>query len=207
MVTGRDLVALLLTQDGDRYIFGVEVSASDSNPAAFDCSELIEWGAARLGVTPRVPDGSWLQARHAHGISIPEAIRTGGGLLFRFSSSPFLGGRPASAHVAVSQGNGRTIEARSSTHGVGQFSAVGRGWTHAGLLPGITYQEAPPPMDWKKPGDPVEDLEDVRRVHEWHGHKVLTPADIAYDENDPMHLDERMKIITARLLSELMTLS
>ena len=141
-------VDLLLSQDGDRYIFGHEVRHSDSDPDAFDCSELIEWACARLGVTPRMPDGSWYQARHvrAHGLLIPvdQAIRTRGALLFRFSSSPFTGGRPASAHVAVSLGNGQTIEARSTRHGVGRFSAHGRGWTHAGLVPGLDYERKKP---------------------------------------------------------------
>lgn len=61
-------------------------------------------------------------------------------------------------------------------------------------------------MSWQKPGDTVNTIDDVKRVHAWQGHDVLTPADIAYDENDPVHLDERLKIVTARLLSELMAM-
>lgn len=136
-----DFVGLLLTQEGDRYIFGVEASPSDSNPSAFDCSELVEWGCERLGLP--APDGSWLQARWVYnaGLGMPPAaaVDTYGALLFRFSSDPFSDGRPRSAHVAVSQGNGMTIEARSTRHGVGQFSAENRGWTHAGLVPGMDY--------------------------------------------------------------------
>jgi cell wall-associated NlpC family hydrolase len=143
MVSARDFVAKLLTQEGKKYIFGVEVSASNSDPAAFDCSELIEWVGARLGVVPRIPDGSWYQYRHLHQhrlqISIDKAIDTEGALLFSFSSSPLSGGRPRSSHVAVSLGDGRTIEARSTRYGTGIFSAYGRGWTHAGLVPGIDY--------------------------------------------------------------------
>lgn len=146
VATSREFVDLLLSQDGDRYIFGVEVSPSDSNPKAFDCSELIQWGGARLRVSPTVPDGSWLQARHCKnaGLLIPinQAIFTTGALLFSFSNDPFAGGRPTRAHVAVSQGNGRTIEARSTIHGVGQFTAYDRGWTQAGLLPGIDYGDS-----------------------------------------------------------------
>lgn len=143
MPTNFEFLDKLLSQDGDQYIFGHEVSLSDSNPSAFDCSELIQWACAQLNVQPTMPDGSWLQARHVSNFgkntSISVAIDTPGALLFRFSSSPFSGGRPSSSHVAVSQGNGKTIEARSSRHGVGQFSATGRGWTHAGLVPGLTY--------------------------------------------------------------------
>lgn len=136
---------MLLSQDGDEYIFGHEVSLSDTDPRAFDCSELIQWACWRIGVEPHMPDGSWLQARHCRDhrtlTSVENGIVTPGALLFRFSSSPFSGGRPSSSHVAVSQGDGRTIEARSSRHGVGQFSAHNRDWTHAGLVPGIDYEE------------------------------------------------------------------
>lgn len=141
---------LMLSQTGDRYVFGAQASLSDSDPDAFDCSELIRWASGRLGVRPTVPDGSWYQARHVRDrgqlLSIREAVETPGALLFRFSSSPYVGGRPSFAHVAVSLGNGSTIEARSSSHGVGQFSAHGRGWTHAGLIPGIDYTKEAPPV-------------------------------------------------------------
>lgn len=143
MPTAQAFADLLLSQEGDRYVFGVEVSHDNADPDAFDCSELVEWGCARLGVTPKMPDGSWLQARHCrdHGtlVTVDDAIRTVGALLFRFSSSPFVGGRPTSAHVAVSLGDGRTIEARSTRLGVGVFSADMRGWTNAGLVPGLDY--------------------------------------------------------------------
>lgn len=151
MIPASALVDLMLSQDGDRYIFGAEVSPADDNPSAFDCSEIIEWACARLGVTPRVPDGSWYQYRHCkeRGQVVPtsEAIDTPGALLFSFSSDPMTGGRPRSAHVAVSQGNGKTIEARSTRHGVGQFTAHNRGWTHAGLLPGLEYGDDMPQFD------------------------------------------------------------
>jgi len=145
MVPVWRFIETLLSQEGDRYVFGAEASPSDTDPKAFDCSELVEWAAARCGVTPKVPDGSWYQARHCRDrgrlIPIDEAIRTPGALLFRFSGDPFTGGRPSSAHVAVSLGNGQTIEARSASHGVGRFSASGRSWTLAGLLPGIDYSK------------------------------------------------------------------
>lgn len=143
MAGAAEFTDLLLSQAGKRYIFGHEVSPSDTNPAAFDCSELIEWAAYQLKVEPRVPDGSWYQARHCqkHGalIPIPRALSTKGALLFRFSTSPFSGSRPTSSHVAVSLGDGRTIEAKGTRYGVGIFTAEGRGWTHAGLVPGIDY--------------------------------------------------------------------
>ncbi len=145
MKTPKQLLNLLLAQDGDIYDFGVEVSPSESNPEAFDCSELVEWACARLGVKPTMPDGTWVQVRHCQKynliIPVKQAIRTAGALLFYFSDDPFTGDRPSCAHVAVSQGNGKTFEARSSKLGVHAFSAYNRGWTHAGLIPGLDYSE------------------------------------------------------------------
>jgi len=144
MVPVQSLIDLLLSQDGDQYIFGHEVDLSDTNPDAFDCSELIQWGCHQLDVQPVMPDGSWYQLRHCanHGlqVSVELGIATPGALLFRFSGDPFTGGRPSSAHVAMSLGDGTTIEARGSRYGVGQFPAHGRGWTHAALIPGINYE-------------------------------------------------------------------
>jgi cell wall-associated NlpC family hydrolase len=142
-----ELVSLLVSQQGDAYEFGVEVKASDSDPKAFDCSELVQWACARLEIKPKMPDRSWVQAQHCkkHGtiISVERAVFTPGALLFFFSSDPFTAiNRPKSAHVAVSLGNGMTIEARSKKLGVGIFSAEWRGWTHAGLIPGLKYGNA-----------------------------------------------------------------
>lgn len=145
------IMTLLLLQDGDRYIFGTETDPLDPDPEAFDCSEIIQWACARAGVQPTVPDGSWIQARHCRNhntiISVDAALNTRGALLFKFSSDPFSGGRPDSAHVAVSLGNGMTFEARSTRYGVGTWAATGRGWTQAALLPGVNYVTVPPTPD------------------------------------------------------------
>ena len=55
-------------------------------------------------------------------------------------------GRDAITHVAISLGNGLTIEARGRAWGVGVFSAT-RGFDFAGKIPGLDYfsHEAPPP--------------------------------------------------------------
>lgn len=176
MVTAAEFVALARSQEGDRYIFGHEVSPSDSDPSAFDCSELIEWVGARLGVTPRIPDGSWNQYRHsaAHGLTIPvaDAYPVRGALLFIFRDKngravdPGIA-RPARSHVAISLGDGRTIEARGTAYGVGVFTATGRGWTHAGLIPGVDYS-----TDHETP-DEEGDEEMMRQLT-----AALEPADV-----------------------------
>jgi hypothetical protein len=143
MVPVEDVVSLALAQTGDEYVFGAQSPISDPDPDVFDCSELVRWVCGRLGVKPTMVDGSWLQYRHcaAHqrAISVPEGIAERGALLFRFSSSPLVGGRPSSAHVAISLGDGRTIEARGRSWGVGSWTAHNRGWTHAALIPGVDY--------------------------------------------------------------------
>ena len=143
MATNKELLELATSQDGDSYVFGVEVRPSESNPQAFDCSELVEWSCARLDIEPRMPDGSWYQARHCRIqntlIEVEEAINTAGSLLFLFSSSPYEGARPKRSHVAISMGDGRTFEARGRRYGVGFFEARDRGWTHAARIPGLEY--------------------------------------------------------------------
>jgi cell wall-associated NlpC family hydrolase len=46
-------------QLGKPYSFGVEDNLKDADPKAFDCSELVEWLYAQVGVV--VPDGSMNQ--------------------------------------------------------------------------------------------------------------------------------------------------
>jgi cell wall-associated NlpC family hydrolase len=127
-------------QVGDRYIFGAETDLDDPNPEAFDCSELTQWAAHQAGVT--IPDGAAGQYRYLKnmGLLIPveEAKRTPGALLFHFASDPTGGsGEPPVAHVAISTGDGRTIEARNSRAGVVNADAGDR-FTFAAIIPGIS---------------------------------------------------------------------
>lgn len=128
-------------QDGDRYVFGAQASVSDADPEEFDCSDLVRWSAGRAGVD--LPDGSWKQylALKAQGLVIPveEAIDTPGALLFNFPWEPVEGqGRPGNAHVAISMGDGRTIEAMNPTKGVLFGQAVERRFSFAAVIPGIS---------------------------------------------------------------------
>ena len=139
----QKMVAEALRQSGKPYRLGAEASVTDRNPRAFDCSELTEWSARRNGMV--LPDGAWNQYAYCKGrgtiISVAQAIRTPGALLFVAKSSSSGNGR--GNHVAISLGNGKTIEARSTKYGVGSFSAANRGWTHGGLIPGASYVVAP----------------------------------------------------------------
>lgn len=122
-------VSKALAQAGDRYIFGAEARLTDSNPRAFDCSELVEWAAAQAGV--RFVDGSANQIaacrRARRTVPVSQGIRTRGALLYK------------PGHIAISLGDGRTIEARNSRVGVVIGGAGDIRWTEAGLIPGLNY--------------------------------------------------------------------
>lgn len=135
-ITGQAIVEKALTQAGDPYIFGYEVDLQDPDPDAFDCSELVQWVCAQLGVIPKMPDGAVYQYEHCQTyptlITLEKAVKTAGALLFRITPE-------GNNHVAISMGNGITIEARGKAYGVGSWSASGRPWTAAGLIPGVKY--------------------------------------------------------------------
>jgi cell wall-associated NlpC family hydrolase len=148
MISISKFIALLKAQLGDRYVFGVETRVSDPDPSAFDCSEIIQWAAGRLGVS--VPDGAinqynWLRKK---GLDLPvsKALKIPGALLFKEGT-----GRHARIyHVGVSLGNGDILEAKGRAYGVviskkGSYSwadspASGMNrWNLAGMLPGFDY--------------------------------------------------------------------
>ncbi|WP_224241963.1 C40 family peptidase [Hyalangium gracile] len=127
--TAEDFVQKALAQRGDRYVFGAETNLNDKNPDTFDCSELVQWAAHQAGVS--VPDGTMNQVpffrQKGTQISVDQALKTRGALLYR------------PGHVAISLGDGRTIEARGKNYGVNIFNANGRGWTSGALIPGLKY--------------------------------------------------------------------
>ncbi|MFV0458447.1 MAG: NlpC/P60 family protein [Actinomycetales bacterium] len=151
-------VDVALAQAGDEYVFGATASLDDTDPDTFDCSELTRWAAHQAGVS--IPDGAMYQylslKKGGNLVDVDEALHTKGALLFYFSTEPQPGGsRPSRAHVAISLGDGRTIEARGRAYGVGEFEAKNR-FNYAGVVPGLnstdlapsavpTGAEAPPP--------------------------------------------------------------
>lgn len=122
--TADAMVRYALGQAGTRYVYGAEASASDADPDAFDCSELVEWACARAGV--RFVDGSSNQIARCRPISVAQGIRTRGALLWH------------PGHIAISLGDGRTIEASNRRYPVRTISAGGR-FRKAGLIPGLRY--------------------------------------------------------------------
>jgi cell wall-associated NlpC family hydrolase len=116
------MVAFALKQSGKPYIWG------GNGPGGYDCSGLVQAATRAGGKTLGKPAaGQWATCRAA-GKTIPirTALRTRGALLFR------IGGEYN--HVAISLGNGSTVEARGTGYGCGVFgNAAGGGWTGAAL--------------------------------------------------------------------------
>ncbi|QGN34980.1 NlpC/P60 family protein [Microlunatus sp. Gsoil 973] len=136
------------TQAGDSYVYGATPSLGNPDPKAFDCSSLTQWAAHQAGVKlPRIAEAQYMDLKSKDMlIPVDKALKTPGALLFYFSEEP-KGPLPAGqAHVAISLGNGKTIEAKGSAYGVGEFPAKGR-FNYAGLIPGISDGTAEPPVD------------------------------------------------------------
>lgn len=104
-----------MAQSGDRYVWGAE------GPDAWDCSGLVLGAAAAAGL-PGLPHYSGSQIDMASKIPVGQAIATPGAILWH------------PGHIAISRGNGQTIEARGVAYGVGSWGAEGR-FTQGGLLP------------------------------------------------------------------------
>jgi len=148
-------------QAGDTYVFGADVNIDDADPETFDCSGLVSWAAGRVGVD--LPHASWKQYLELKelGLVVPveEAIDTPGALLFNFPWEPQPGesGRPGNAHVAISMGDGRTIEAMNPTKGVLFGEASERRFQFAAVIPGISDGTGAAGVD--APVDPALDTD------------------------------------------------
>lgn len=117
------MVQFALAQAGDAYVWG------GNGPSGWDCSGLVQGATAHAGKPLGKPSASQWATCVAQGRTIPikTALGTRGALLFRIGVGEFN-------HVAISLGNGSTIEARGTGYGVGVFgNAAGQGWTGAAL--------------------------------------------------------------------------
>jgi cell wall-associated NlpC family hydrolase len=93
-----DVVSIARTRLGMRYAWGAV------GPDAFDCSGLVFWCYAQLGIV--VPRTSEQQARGGQGVSTHEQLQPGDVVIFY----------PDAAHAALYSGNRRIIQA--STYGI-----------------------------------------------------------------------------------------
>jgi hypothetical protein len=136
-------------------------------------------------------------------MSVEEALQTKGALLFYFSEEPTPGGsRPGSAHVAISLGDGRTIEARGSSYGVNEFDASDR-FNYAGVIPEMassastTVVPAVDEVEVPAPTDP--DLDDDQLSNELE--ELLGYDPLSADSDGDGVSDTEEHLGSARLLS------
>ena len=187
VMTADTFVALLVAQLGKPYRLGAEVKLDDPDPAAFDCSELVQWAFNRAGT--KITDGAWLQ--YAATSPVSSGIRTG--------DLVFLRNNPARSngigHVGIvadrtSTGEWRIIEARGRAWGVTNKRTLGD-WrnlsTFAGVrrFPGLVLSwpqqtTYPPTLRKGSRGKWVNRLQAELKAAGYHG-DILNRAPLAVD--------------------------
>lgn len=147
--TGADLVAFARKYVGGRYA-NVLAPKDDANYAGpFDCAELATYvvyqvtgrlyGCVDNGNIPSEADaytGAWRTdaGRIGRIVTVAEAARTPGAFVLRF---PPTGG--GMGHIAISVGDGTTIEAKSTAEGIVVDRISGRRWDIGVLIPWVDY--------------------------------------------------------------------
>ncbi|WP_051807649.1 NlpC/P60 family protein [Actinoplanes subtropicus] len=133
-------------QIGDRYVFGAQEDLHNPNPSVFDCSDFTEWAAFQAGTKiPRTATEQYLFFKNKGMLIDPaKAKDTPGALLFHFDREPQPGdGRTPGAHVAISLGDGKVVEAANPRAGVREANAGNR-FEFAAVIPGISDGTATP---------------------------------------------------------------
>ena len=125
-----------LKAQGDTYEYGTARDLSNPDPDRFDCSGLVVWAAKQSGYEApgfgnTNADGLLKYTEKTGGaLSSEDAKKKKGALLFRKD-----GDAPAH-HVAISLGDGTTMEAKGTKEGVGIFPERNT-WNFGGELPGM----------------------------------------------------------------------
>ena len=130
---------MAVAQAGDPYDSDSSANiVNNPNPVELECSELTEWAGMNAGV--KLQTASYLQYFQMQDadalVDVNDALHTPGALLFSFDPPPTRGGgRPSHAHVAISLGDGRTIEAMGTKYGIKVADANPSRWTNAAVIP------------------------------------------------------------------------
>ena len=154
MPTAQDLLKLANKHVGETYILGAFAPKDNPNwRGPWDCAEFVSWLTFQttgllLGCTnnadspPRADaySGAWARDAAVAGrpLSLGQAKATPGAVLVRRPPPKGIG------HVAISQGDGTTVEAHSAKLGVTNQKVDGRRWDLAMLLPLVEYPEPLP---------------------------------------------------------------
>lgn len=149
MFEGREVLDIARNHLGQRYVFGAR--AQLSNPAyrgPWDCAEFCTWVVYQayqitFGTTASGDpfSGAWIDQARAQDsvLSLEEAVRTPGAILLRTPVHTGVG------HVAFSDGEGGTVEARGARYGVVEAGVYepGRKWDLGCQIPGVRYTMNP----------------------------------------------------------------
>ncbi len=152
-MTGDDIVSLGDKHVGESYELGAIVPKDDANyKGPWDCTEFVSWvyyqtfgilyGCANNQGNPHTADaysGFWSRDANelGHIITIEEAKSTPGAVILRLAGNGEVG------HIAISDGNGGTVEAHGKEDGITNSVVDGRRWDMGVLVPGVTYNPNP----------------------------------------------------------------
>ena len=156
MPTGPAMVELARQHIGEKYQ-NVLVPKNNANwRGPWDCAEFMSWlvfqeagvlyGCFDSEGNPALVEaytGAWQTDSARRGIRIPagKAAAIVGGFLLRFPPAPGKMG-----HIAICDGQGGTVEAKSRREGVVADTVRGRRWDTGVLVPGVTYDQDVEPI-------------------------------------------------------------
>ena len=112
---------------GYPYVYG------DEGPSAFDCSGLVQYALAQLGISaPRTSEEQWAWVDQ-----IPQSALQPGDLVF----AQFPGDNTSPGHVGIYTGNGQVLSAEDPSAGVGYSSLASWAGNIVGYgeVPGLDY--------------------------------------------------------------------
>lgn len=151
MPTGPAMVELARQHIGEEYQ-NVLVPKNNANwRGPWDCAEFMSWlvfqeagvlyGCFDSEANPALVEaytGAWKtdSANRGIRISASKAAAIVGGFLLRFPPAPGKMG-----HIAICDGQGGTVEAKSRREGVVADTVHGRRWDTGILVPGVTYNQ------------------------------------------------------------------
>lgn len=152
MFEGKDIVGIAMPHLNEKYVLGAKVPLANAQwKGPWDCAEFVSWCAYQAykivyAVRPANPatgesySGWWYEDAGTVGnkVDVIKAIATPGAILVRRpNSSPSA----KIGHVAISLGDGRTVEAKDRANGVTIVpNAASRSWQAGVFLPGILYE-------------------------------------------------------------------
>ena len=164
-------MALARTHLDEPYVLGAR--APMGNPdwkGPWDCAEFASWCVYQAtgvlyGVRPDDPiladayTGYWGEQAERDGATAPidHAVGIAGACLLR---KPGAG---PTGHIAISTGDGGTLEAYSSSRGVIAYQADGRRWDYGVLVPGVTYFRADKAVEYSPPRRVIRVTEPLTR--------------------------------------------